>query len=121
MLALAGSVVGVVLLVLLARWLGFANDPQLADAGAAQAEAAAALPGFQPQSAVLSADRRAALVRGAGRAVALVRPLGDKWVVRRLEATALNRDGNRLTITLAEPQFPATTLIVSPLPWLEAA
>jgi hypothetical protein len=121
MLALAGSVIGVLVLVLLARGLGFATDPLLADAGAAQVEAAAALPGFQPQSAVLSSDRRAAIVRGRGGGVALVRPMGDKWVVRKLEGARFAREGNRLHVTLAEPQFPATTLIVPPLPWLEQA
>lgn len=99
------SLVGIAFIVLLARLLGFADRPFLHRPDEAARLVADALPGFAPVEAVLAEDGRGALVASGDGRVALLRPLGDRWVVRALEgARAEARDG-RLRIALAEPMF----------------
>lgn len=99
------SLAGIAFIVLLARLLGFADVPWLHRSDEAARLAAEALPGFEPVEAVLAEDGRGALVAADDGRVALLRPLGDRWVVRALDgARAEARDG-RLRITLAEPMF----------------
>lgn len=99
------SIFGILTLVMLARALGFAKAPVLDEAGARQA-ADHALPGFRAADVGLAHDARAALVAAADGRVALVRPHGDRWVVRIVERAT--RDGARLT--LRPDRFTATTL-----------
>lgn len=104
------SLFGIVTLMLLARALGFARAPQLVDGAAARRLAADALAGFLPGDVALTTDRRAALVAGADGRVALVRPFGDRWVVRVANGATAQVDGGRLRLTLPEPMFPASDL-----------
>ena len=76
------SVGGIVLTVLLAWLLGFRRDPVIADAAEAQRIAAETLHGFRPVEASVEPGGRAAQVRGSDGRVAVIRPLGDRWVVR---------------------------------------
>ena len=69
------SLFGIVTLVLLARALGFAKAPVLADAAEARRIAAEALHDFTPTDAALARDRRGALVAGSDGRIALVRRL----------------------------------------------
>lgn len=110
------SLFGIVTLVLLARALGFARTPQLADAAAAMRIAEDALHDLDAREAVLAADRRAALVMGHDGRVALVRPLGDRWVVRVVDGADTRVTGDRLRLTLAEAMFPPAELqLASPM------
>jgi hypothetical protein len=103
------SALGVLLVMGLARVMGFAADPVL-DEAQARRRAADALAGFRPQACALAGDGRAALVQGDDGAIALVRPLGDRWVVRRLDGAAVSAGDGALLIRPAEPMFPPTRL-----------
>ena len=104
------SVAGVAVLVLLARLLGFARPPRIDDEALASRLAGAALPGFRPAEVALSRDGAGALVAGQDGRVALVRPLGDRHVVRLLQAPLVARAGPWLRVRPDEPMFPETAL-----------
>jgi hypothetical protein len=104
------SFLGVALLIWLARALGFAASPRLADAGLAGWLAGEALPGFRPTEIALSRDGAGALVASEDGRVALVRPLGDRFVVRALDGGEVARAGQILHVRPAEPMFPETAL-----------
>lgn len=101
---------GIVTLVLLARALGFARAPVLADADEARRIAADALHGFRGEEAALAADGRGALVAGSDGRVALVRPFGDKWVVRVVNGAAAEVRAGKLRLASGEFMVPATVL-----------
>lgn len=107
---LAFSVIGVAGLVLLARLLGFARRPKLADAALAGRLVAEALPGFAPAETAVSRDGAGALVAGRDGRIALVRPLGDRFVVRPLKSPIVGRAGGTLRVRPDEPMFPETAL-----------
>ena len=104
------SFAGVAVLVLVTRLLGFARPPKLASAGLAEQLAAEALPNFHAAETAFSPDGAGALVAGRDGRIALVRPLGDRFVVRALVAPIVARAGALLRIRPDEPMFPETTL-----------
>jgi hypothetical protein len=107
---LAFSVIGVVALVVLARLFGFARRPQIDDPALAARLVAEALPGFRAAEAAVSRDGSGALVAAHDGRVALVRPLGDRFVVRPLEAPIVARAGGLLRVRPDEAMFPETML-----------
>ncbi len=107
---LAFSVIGVLALVLLARLLGFARRPQLTDAALAARLAAEALPGFRAIETAVSRDGSGALVAGQDGRIALVRPVGDRFVVRPLQTPTVARAGGLLRVRPDETMFPETSL-----------
>lgn len=104
------SFAGVAVLVLLTRLLGFARQPALSDAAMAKRLAAEALPGFQPAEVALSRNGAGALVAGQDGRVALVRTLGDRFVVRPLAGALVARAGAVLRVRPDELMFPETAL-----------
>ena len=104
------SIIGVALLVLAARLLGFARTPKLPSAALAARLASDALPGFDPAETALSRDGAGALVVARDGRVALVRPLGDRFVVRPLLAPIVGRAGAVLRVRPDEAMFPETAL-----------
>ncbi len=108
------SIFGIVTLVLLARALGFSGRTRLTDAGKAAAIAAEALAGFDPAEAAVSEDAGAALVAARDGRLALVRPFGDRFVVRPLAGAQARLEGEVLHLTLAEPGFPDSKLQLGP-------
>ncbi len=107
-------ILGIALLVMVARGFGFARQARLADAAEAGRIAAEALPGFRPAEVALAADARGALVAAGDGRVALVAPLGDRWVVRLANGAATEVAGDTLTLRLREFLFPATRLELGP-------
>ena len=101
---------GVVTLVLVARALGFKGQPELRDAADAATIATDALVGFRAAETVIDAAGRAALVRAGDGRIALIRPHGDRWVIRVANSAAAAVDGPRLTVAIAEPLFSPVTL-----------
>lgn len=101
---------GVALLVLLARALGFNTQPQLASAAQAGDIARDALIGFRATDVALTQDARAALVAGRDGRIALVRPHGDRWIVRIANGALVTHTGDTLTLALHEPMFAPLTL-----------
>lgn len=108
------SLFGIITLVLLARALGFAKAPVLADAGTVRQIASDAIPGFRGSDAVLARDRRAGLVAGHDGAIALVRSHGDRWVVRIVNGADATVAAGMLRLTLPEPMFSAAVLDLGP-------
>lgn len=106
------SLLGILTLVLLARALGFAGAPVLADAGEARRIAVDALHDFDAAEAALAKGGTAALVAASDGRVALVRPFGDRWVVRIVNGAKASLDGSRLRIAPDEAMFPATELVL---------
>jgi hypothetical protein len=104
------SLIGVALLIGLARLLGFARRGGLVDAGLAERLAVDALPGFRPCDVAVSRDGAGALVAGRDGRVALVRPLGDRFVVRPLAHPLVARAGAVLRVRPDEMMFPETAL-----------
>ena len=104
------SLFGIITIVLLARALGFTKTPVLADPAEASRIAADALHDFQPAQAAVAADGRGALVAGCDGRIAMVRPFGDRWVVRIVNGAAAVVSGDTLRVTPAEPMFPPANL-----------
>jgi hypothetical protein len=100
------SLFGIITLVLLARALGFAKTPRLADAAEARRIAGDALPGFRAGDTAVARDGRGALVAGGHGEVALVRAFGDRWVVRIVNGAKAEVAAGRLRLTVPEPMFP---------------
>ncbi len=91
------SAAGVLLLTGVAYLMGFRDTPSLTPERARQE--AARIPGFRPLGATLAADGRSALVAGAGGEAAIVLPLGDRFIARRLPEGAAAGS----TVDLGEP------------------
>jgi hypothetical protein len=106
------SLFGILTLILLARALGFAGAPVLADAAQARQIAADALHDFDAADAALTRGGTAALVAARDGRVALVRPFGDRWVVRVVNGAVAQVAGDRLRIAPDEAMFPATELVL---------
>ncbi len=104
------SIFGIVTLVLLARALGFAKAPLLADIAEARRIAADALNDFAATDAVLAADRKGALVAGSDGRVALVRTFGDRWVVRIINGESAEVAAGTLRLCPSEAMFPPAEL-----------
>lgn len=101
------SIFGILWLVVLAYLLGFRKQPTI-DVAQARALVANALPAFRIGTVEVASDGRGALLEGVDRRVAMVRPHGDKWVVRIV--TGARRDGSKLTLLPTEILVGATTL-----------
>ncbi|GGE13325.1 hypothetical protein GCM10011529_19610 [Polymorphobacter glacialis] len=108
------SLFGIVTLVFLARALGFTKMPVIADAAEARRIVADALHDFTGEDTALASDRRGALVAAADGRVALVRPFGDRWVVRVVNGAAATVKDGRLRLQPAEAMFPAADLDLGP-------
>lgn len=108
------SVLGVVLVVALTRWLGFARVPRLASTQAAAELAQAAIPGLIVAETVLAVDASAALVAATTGQVALVRGFGDRFVVRLLDRPLVSRAGPVVRVRPRETMFPETALDLGP-------
>ena len=98
---------GIFFLVVLAFLLGFRKTPTI-DPAQARRILVDALPGFAVAELCVASDGRGALAAGDDGRVALIRPHGDRWVVRIVERA--RRDGSRVTLLPSEILTGATTL-----------
>lgn len=112
----AGSLFAIGVLVALCWALGFRADPRLADAAAAERLADQALTGFHASEVALDRGRRAALLRGHDGRLVLVRPMGDRWLVRLV--AGVRRDGDRLVVAGETGGGPSTLTVDEPARWL---
>lgn len=119
MLILA-SIVAVLLLTALAFLLGFRDQPTLS-AEAARTEAEARLAGFRVLDLALAEEGRGAVLRGRDGSIALLLPLADGWVARRVLPSSLSCQEGRLSARLREPMLPEARLRLPACPpWLVA-
>jgi hypothetical protein len=115
------SLFGIITLVLLARALGFAKTPVLADADAARRIAGDAINGFCATDVAVARDGRSAIVAGHDGRIAVVRPVGDRWVVRLVDGAKVGVDAGRLQLTFPEPMFAPVVVDLGSLAPLWAA
>jgi len=120
MLTLLLSAAAIAMLTAIAWAMGFRSDPVL-DEAAATAEAQGRLAGFRAADVQLATDGRGALLRDAAGRLALILPLGDGWLVRRIPPDARVRyKGGVLHVAFGEPMLRDARLAVPRLPaWLE--
>ena len=114
------SLIAIIALAGFAWALGFRSTPLLDDARAL-AEAEGVLPGFRATGVALADNGRGALVCGADGTLAVVWPLADGWIARRLDADKrLVADQKHIRILLGEPMRKSIELeLAGPLPaWL---
>jgi len=122
MIILLLSAAAIAMLTAIAWVMGFRSEPVLDDA-AAIAEAEGRLSGFRAASVQLAADGRGALLRDAAGRLALILPLGDGWLVRRVPPeVVLRHSGGMLLIAMDEPLLRDARLALPRIPgWLEGA
>ncbi len=120
MVTLLLSAVAIAMLTGLAWAMGFRSDPML-DEAAAIAEAEGRIAGFRAAFVQLAEDGRGALLRDSAGRLAIIMPLGDSWLVRRIPADAQVRHTQGvLHVALNEPLLRDARLPLSRMPgWLE--
>jgi hypothetical protein len=117
MLILA-SLIAILLLTAFAFLLGFRQQPVLSEE-AARAEAEARLAGFRVVDLALAEEGRGAVLRGRDGSVALLLPLADGWIARRVLPSSLSCREGRLSARLREPMLPEARLQLPACPpWL---
>ena len=110
LLQLVGSLVAIIALAGLARWLGLGREPRLADEDAARRAAGEAVDGFEPLRYGLDRDGRGALTEDAEGRVLLLKPHGNFFAGRVLgPATSTTRTGDVLTLDSGERRFGSLT------------
>lgn len=108
---LAGSLVAILLLAALARWLGMGGDVRIRDEAHARELANQAVYGFEPVAVALDRAGIGALLKDAAGRQMLLRRHGAMWVGRLLDANAQARlDQGFLTIGTGEKTFAPVTL-----------
>lgn len=106
-----GSLVAILGLAWLARWMDLGGDVRLRDAEHARFLANAAIEGFEPVDLALDKAGIGALLRDAGGRQMLLRRHGTAWVGRLLDhRTEARLDREFLTIGTGEKTFGTITL-----------
>jgi hypothetical protein len=93
--------------------------PALDEAGA-RAEAEGRLAGFRTMDVALAEAGRGAVLRGRDGSIALLLPLADGWIARRVLPSSIRCRGGRLSARLKEPMLPEARLRLGRCPgWLD--
>lgn len=107
----AGSLVAILALAALARWLKLGGHPGLSDEAMLRSAAEEIADGFEVADFALAADRSAALVRDPQGRIMLIRLHGSRHVGRILSPLASARaSGNTLEVDCREPRFGVSRL-----------
>lgn len=107
----AASLVAILALAGVARWLGLGRDVRLRDESHAIALANAAVSDFEAASLTLDRARTGALLRDSNGRVMLLRRHGAHFAARMLDSHAFARlDRNFLTVGTGESAFGSVTL-----------
>ncbi len=115
LLKLGGSVVAVLFLAWLARWLGLGGDLRIRSDEQARAIAGQVLYGFEPVDIAIDKAGIGALMRDAGGRHLLVRRHGAQFAGRLLDRHSDTRlDQNFLTVGTGEKTFGKVTLNLGP-------
>lgn len=105
------SLVGIVVLWLIARALGLGGDPRIRGEARARDLAEAAICGFAAQDVTVDRAGIGALLRDADGRILLLRRHGSRFVSRLIESHAdIRLDQNFLTIGTGEARFGRVTL-----------
>lgn len=110
-LVFAGSLAGIALLVLAARWLRLGGEATLAGEEEARALADNAICGFTAQEVAIDAKGHGALLGDRYGRILLLAPHGVHFAARLLDAKAsARREGSMLLIETGEADFPTVRL-----------
>lgn len=117
-----GSLVAILLLAGIARWLKLGPEPRLADDEAARIAADEAVSGFEPIAIGRDRDGRGAVMRDAAGRVLLLRPHGGHFAGRLLARDAqVRREGDTLEIDPGERRYGTVRLVLDdPKAWVAA-
>lgn len=91
LLQFLGSLVAILALAGIARWLKLGPEPKLVDADAARLAADAAVSGYEPIAIALDHEGRGALMRDEAGRILLLRPHGTQFAGRLLTPAATAR------------------------------
>jgi hypothetical protein len=112
---LLGSLIAVLALGWLARWLQLGGDPRIAGADHAKQIAFDAVYGFQAVDAAVDLGGYSALVKDAANRHVLIAAKGNKFIARMLRPPIEGRlDQKFLTIDVQEPDLAPVTLNLGP-------
>lgn len=113
LLQFIGSLVAILALAGIARWLKLGPEPRLKNEAEARIAADEAVSGFEPVAIGLDRMGCGAVMRDAAGRVLLLRPHGGHFAGRLLtgEARAL-RDGDTLEIDTGEKRYGAVRLVL---------
>ena len=108
---IGGSLVAILALAGIARWLQLGGDVRLRDEEEARALAEAAVCGFEPVEIALDRAGNGALLRDAQGRVLLLKRHGARFAARLLSGHRDSRlDRNFLTVSTGEKRFGTVTL-----------
>ncbi len=111
LIKLAGSLIAVLALAGLAKWLGLGGDPRIKNEHDAIRIAGEGVPGFEGVAAAVDLGGYSALVKDATNRHVVVSRTGNHWVARMICPPVEGRlDQRLLTIDLREPALPTVTL-----------
>lgn len=110
-----GSLLAILLLWWVSRWLDLGGDVRIRDVDHARALAEEAVCGFDPVDIALDRARIGALARDALGRVLLIRRHGSHFAARMLSSHAgVRLDRQYLTVATGERRFGAVTLDLGP-------
>ena len=111
MLQFVGSLVAILLLALIARWLGLGRLPLLRNDAEAKAAAAKAIDGYIAVEAAVDRAGRGALLRDRDDRILVLKLHGNKFAGRLLDERASGRiDGTALAIDTGERRYGTVTM-----------
>lgn len=96
-----GSLVAILALAWIAKWLGLGGDQRIRDEAHARQLADEVVSGFDPHDMAIGSDGRAAILRDASGQVMIIRRHGNKFAGRLLGAECKTRieDGSLQVLT----------------------
>lgn len=113
-LVFAGSLVAIVALAVVARWMGLGGNPLLQDDDAVKFAANEVEDGFVAERVSISRDRKSALASDAAGRIMVIRRHGNRFAGRILTAAASAREEvDGLVIDPVETQFGIVRLTLS--------
>ena len=111
LLQIIGSLVAILALAGIARWLKLGPEARLDSEAAARMAAEEAVSGYVPVAIALDEDGRGALMRDAAGRLLLLRPHGTHIAGRLLTpAASAHIDGDMLVVDTAEKRYGAARL-----------
>lgn len=121
-LQFAGSLVAILVLAGIAYALRLGGEPPLADATAAQRAASEAVDGYHAIAMAIDRGGRGAIMRDSAGRILLLKPHGNKFAGRILDARASAQAGNAiLTVSSGERRYGKITLAIDdPHTWADA-
>ena len=121
-LQIAGSLIAIVALASLAKWLGLGRQPVLANEAEARAAANEAIDGFSPAKIALDQAGHGALLQDSHGQILILKPHGNFFAGRVLtHAACASSKAGALVVDCGESRFGSVTLTLDDAPYWAAA